>query len=346
MANYTKATDFASKDTLTTGDPAKIVKGTEIDDEFNAIATAVNSKANTASPTLTGTPLAPTAVAGTNTTQIATTAHVYAERTNTATLTNKTLTSPTINTATISGGSVSGITDLAVADGGTGASTASDARANLGVAIGSDVQAYDADLTTLGGLSKTNGNFIVGNGSTWVAESGSTARTSLGLGSIATQNSNSVSITGGSVSGITDLAVADGGTGASNASGARSNLGLGTVSTINTTGSTTTFLRGDGAFATPPYPEVTTSTVLSATAGASVGAVGTYAFLAVESTSTTTGVGSTKAGSGLRYVSTNTTNYPATSPAGTWRCMGYGFKASAVPDGPDQFYGTVWLRIS
>jgi hypothetical protein len=78
MANYTKATNFASKDTLTTGDPAKIVKGTEIDDEFNAIATAINSKANTNSPSLTGTPLAPTASAGTNTTQIATTAFVLA----------------------------------------------------------------------------------------------------------------------------------------------------------------------------------------------------------------------------------------------------------------------------
>lgn len=78
MANYTKATNFASKDSLTTGDPAKIVKGTEIDDEFNAIATAINSKANTNSPTLTGTPLAPTAATGTNTTQIATTAYVLA----------------------------------------------------------------------------------------------------------------------------------------------------------------------------------------------------------------------------------------------------------------------------
>jgi len=78
MANYTKATDFAAKDALTTGDPAKIVKGNEIDDEFNAIATAINSKANTNSPTLTGTPLAPTASAGTNTTQIATTAFVLA----------------------------------------------------------------------------------------------------------------------------------------------------------------------------------------------------------------------------------------------------------------------------
>lgn len=51
-----------------------------------------------------------------------------------------------------------------------------------------------------------------------------TARTNLGLGTIATQASSNVSITGGSISGITDLAVADGGTGSSTASGARTNL--------------------------------------------------------------------------------------------------------------------------
>ena len=56
-----------------------------------------------ASPALTGTPTAPTAAADTNTTQVATTAHVFAERTNTATLTNKTLTSPTITNPSMSG---------------------------------------------------------------------------------------------------------------------------------------------------------------------------------------------------------------------------------------------------
>ena len=76
MANYLKATDFAAKDALISGDPNKIVKGTEINDEFDAIQTAVNSKANTQSPTFTGTPLAPTASPGTITTQIATTAFV------------------------------------------------------------------------------------------------------------------------------------------------------------------------------------------------------------------------------------------------------------------------------
>jgi hypothetical protein len=55
MSNYTKLTDFAAKDTLPTGNAGKLVKGTEIDDEFNALETAVTSKANTASPTFTGT---------------------------------------------------------------------------------------------------------------------------------------------------------------------------------------------------------------------------------------------------------------------------------------------------
>ena len=73
MSNYVKATDFASKDALLTGDPLKIVSGTEINDEYNAIQTAVNSKADINSPTLTGVPSAPTAGAGTSTKQIATT---------------------------------------------------------------------------------------------------------------------------------------------------------------------------------------------------------------------------------------------------------------------------------
>ena len=78
MANYVKATDFAVKDGLLTGDPLKIVSGTEIDDEYNAIQTAINSKANTNSPAFTGSPTAPTATAGTNTTQLATTAFIQA----------------------------------------------------------------------------------------------------------------------------------------------------------------------------------------------------------------------------------------------------------------------------
>jgi len=60
MSNYTKTVNFAAKDALPTGDAGKIVKGTEIDTEFNNIATAVATKSNTASPTFTGTVTIPT----------------------------------------------------------------------------------------------------------------------------------------------------------------------------------------------------------------------------------------------------------------------------------------------
>jgi hypothetical protein len=53
--NYTKTTNFTAKDALTSGDPNKIVRGAEIDTEFNNIATAVSSKSDSVSPTFTGT---------------------------------------------------------------------------------------------------------------------------------------------------------------------------------------------------------------------------------------------------------------------------------------------------
>jgi hypothetical protein len=159
-----------------------------------ATAEDFNELALLASPAFTGTPTAPTAAVGTNTTQIATTAFVNAEIANDATLKANNL-SDLANTAT--------------------------ARTNLGVAIGTIVQADDADLQAIAGLAVTDSNFIVGNGTTWVAESGATARTSLGLGSLATAST----ISNDNWSGA-DLSVANGGTGASDAGTARTNLGL------------------------------------------------------------------------------------------------------------------------
>jgi hypothetical protein len=83
-ADYTKATNFASKDSLSSGNSLKIVKGTEIDTEFNSIATAIATKADLSGPTFTGTPTLPTGTiattqsSGNNTTAIATTAFVQA----------------------------------------------------------------------------------------------------------------------------------------------------------------------------------------------------------------------------------------------------------------------------
>ena len=132
-----------------------------------------------------------------------------------------------------------------VSQGGTGATTASGARLNLGITsfadaivtattgssvratIGAAASGANSDITSLTGLTTP---LSIAQGGT-AATTASGARTSLGLGTIATQDANNVTITGGSITGITDLAVADGGTGASNASGARTNLGLGTIAT-------------------------------------------------------------------------------------------------------------------
>ena len=109
MSNYTKATNFATKDTLPTGNSGKIVKGTEIDDELNAIASAISSKADTASPTFTGTPAAPTATLGSNTTQVATTAFVKAA-VDAATGSLGTLSSQDSDAVAITGGTIAGTT--------------------------------------------------------------------------------------------------------------------------------------------------------------------------------------------------------------------------------------------
>ena len=84
MSNYTQSTNFATKDALTSGDPLKIVKGTEINTEFVNIAVAVATKADLASPTFTGTPTLPTGTIattqtfGNSSTLLATTAFVQA----------------------------------------------------------------------------------------------------------------------------------------------------------------------------------------------------------------------------------------------------------------------------
>ena len=84
MTDYTKSTNFATKDSLASGNALKILKGTELDTEFNNIATAVATKADLASPTFTGTPTLPTGTigvtqsSGTNSTTLATTAFVQA----------------------------------------------------------------------------------------------------------------------------------------------------------------------------------------------------------------------------------------------------------------------------
>ena len=85
---------------------------------------------------------------------------------------------------------------IAIEDGGTGAITASGARTALGLAIGSDIQAYDAQLADIAGLTPTDSGFIVGDGSNFVVESGATARASLGLSSSDSPTFNNVTVSG------------------------------------------------------------------------------------------------------------------------------------------------------
>jgi hypothetical protein len=164
------------------------------------------------------------------------------------------------------------------------------------------------------------------------------------------------------------LAVAQGGTGSATASfsGANitslnaSNISSGTVGTARLgsgTANNTTYLRGDQTWQTISATP-STADVLNATAGASAGAVGTYAFLG-ESTTTNTTFGSTRAGSALFSAGAGKTNGQWNSNnlgtmvvintgysgvSGTWRCMGNA-RYDANSDNP-VWPATLWLRIS
>jgi hypothetical protein len=182
---------------------------------------------------------------------------------------------------TISGGTISGITDLAIDDGGTGASTAADARTNLGLVIGTNVQAYSAVLSGVAGAYDTTDNLAYSSASGIIATTTLTSfgrtlisqtaasgvRTELALGSMALQDAGSIVISGGTISGITDLAIEDGGTGASSAADARTNLGLvigtdvqaydaglASIAGLTTSADEILYLTGADTYASSPLP--------------------------------------------------------------------------------------------
>lgn len=150
----------------------------------------------------------------------------------TTVLSNNTLGSGVVNSSLTSVGTISSGTwqagTVAVTYGGTGATTASQARINLGLEINTDVQAYDAELAAIAGLSSAADRLPYFTGSATAAlatftsyartllddADASTARGTLGLGTIAVQNANNVTITGGSISNLTtfDGITIDGGT--------------------------------------------------------------------------------------------------------------------------------------
>ena len=140
MSNYTKTTNFASKDNLSPGNPLKIVKGTEIDTEFNNIQTAVATKTDNSA-------------------------------------------------ANITGGSITGITDLAVADGGTGASTATAALNNLLPTQTGNANKYlqtDGTNATWDAVSLSTADIT---GTLPVANGGTGVTSSTGTGNVVLSNS-------------------------------------------------------------------------------------------------------------------------------------------------------------
>jgi hypothetical protein len=164
MANYNKSTNFTAKDSLPTGNPSKIVKGSEIDIELNAVSNAIASKSDINSPTFTGTPAAPTAIQGSNTTQVANTAFVKTAI-DTATAGLGTMSTQNKTAVDITGGTINGVTitslaaDLAVADGGTGRST----LAANAVLVGNGTSGINSVAPG------TSGNVLKSNGTAWTS---------------------------------------------------------------------------------------------------------------------------------------------------------------------------------
>jgi hypothetical protein len=241
LSNYTKSTNFATKDNLTPGDPLKVVRGTEIDTEFNNIATAVATKTDNSAAAITGGTIDGATVGATTP------------------ATGSFTTLAASGTTTLAGALVGAVTQSAFNTVSTTLNLGGAATAlNLGAATGTAT----VNNTTLAAKAITASTTLAVTGTSTLT--GAVTATAGVSGPI---TSSSVSITGGSITGITDLAVADGGTGASTAAGGLNNL------LPSQTGNANKYLQTDGTNAS--WDAVSLSTAdITGTLGVANGGTG------------------------------------------------------------------------